>query len=66
MKSYKNVKVAYKSIPYEEHRVTKYRKVPMIMLSGKWLEESGFQIHDPVDVFISKDMIVLKKNQITD
>ena len=63
MKSYKNVKVAYKSIPYEEHLVTKYRKVPMIMLSGKWLEESGFQIHDLVDVFISKDMIVLKKNR---
>ena len=63
MKSYKNIKVGYKSIPYEEHLVTKYRKVPMIMLSGQWLEESGFQIHDSVDVFISKSMIVLKKNR---
>ena len=63
MKNHKTIKVGFRNIPYSEHYVTKYKSVPQISLSGKWLEKCGFNISDKVDVFIGEEIIVIKREK---
>lgn len=49
----KNLKITYL------YQNNKY--VPFIKLSGKWLEQSGFNINDKVKVSISNGMLLVVK-----
>ncbi len=64
MKNVHSLKVHYKSISFEnpQRYALDYKKVPIISLSGEWLRKCGFEIDDKVDVFIGKEMLVIKKN----
>ncbi len=51
------------SIPVQEkYAPTHYKYVPSISLSGEWLRQTGFDIEDKINVFISNDMLVIKKD----
>ena len=38
-----------------------YSKVPVLNLSGKWLQKAGFEIGDYIILSVSKDMIMIRK-----
>ena len=42
----------------------RYSEVPVIMLSGKWLESAGFSIADHVNVSVEEGRLVITKEAI--
>lgn len=42
----------------------KYRDTPTIMLKGKWLEEAGFDIDQPISVKVEHEMLTITLSQI--
>lgn len=42
----------------------KYQNTPTIMLKGKWLEEAGFDIGQPISVKVEHGMITITPSTI--
>lgn len=42
----------------------KYQDIPTIMLKGKWLEEAGFDIGQPISVKVEKQMLTITISQM--
>lgn len=38
-----------------------YQEVPTIILKGKWLDELDFRIGNPIEVYVDKGIITIKK-----
>ena len=42
----------------------KYQNTPTIMLKGKWLEEAGFDIGQPISVKVEHQVLTITLSQI--
>lgn len=42
----------------------KYQDTPTIMLKGKWLEEAGFDIGQPISVKVEHQVLTITLSQI--
>ena len=40
------------------------RKVPMLTLSGVWLEQAGFNIHEHVQIEVSENQLLIKRREV--
>lgn len=41
---------------------SKYKEVPAILLSGEWLAKCNFNISDHINVEVSDDQLIVKKD----
>lgn len=42
----------------------KYQDIPTIMLKGKWLEEAGFDIGQPISVKVEHKVLTITLSQV--
>ena len=68
MKRIRTLKVTFKTIHKENRSRYDYTHyyVPSIPLSGEWLRQCGFEYEDKVNVFVSNEMLVIKKDKSAD
>ena len=51
---------------YGKYRAQRYwhegpgKIVPWLNVSGRWLEEAGFHIDDPIEIVVSKQQLIIK------
>lgn len=46
---------------FSRRKWIKHSKSPKITLSGKWLQEAGFNIGDPVKVRVENNQLIIEK-----
>ncbi len=68
MKKNRKLKVYYKSVEQKNKRnwygISGYNQQPLIVLTGKWLQELGFEVGDYIVAECNEGKIVISKQEV--
>jgi toxic protein SymE len=64
LKPIRQVKLYGKYRPSKDWRSASGQSVPWLNVSGRWLEQAGFHIDDPIEISVSNNQLIIKHRNV--